>query len=315
MHSSSRSGRDVRARAARAWRRLARVCEPATLLLIASALSIGNARAEEAVAARSAEPAPWSARMPGESRIALRGAVRSEDAGGATGPIMYPAPGIAGFLAAVATHAVIVNSVRASRESKLQEEVDKGLAAYQDAIAGFDGRMLMRAALEKVRGPQLTAIEPGASFQGWVLESVPVFSVSADRRALVLDNSVVVFAPNAAGPTYQNLIRVVSSPEPEVTPDAGWTAEDGKHLREVTTELLAISLTVAVAAAQAPATNSQVVERTYRYAEGGVSRMERAQLVTPGCERIVVRTLRGYLMSMPVTSGSRSDQNCPATAQ
>jgi hypothetical protein len=40
--------------------------------------------------------------------------------------------------------------------------------------------------------------------------------------------------------------------------------------------------------------------RTFRYPEGGVEKMERAQLVEAHCGRALLRTLRGWLMSVPV---------------
>ena len=66
-------------------------------------------------------------------------------------------------------------------------------------------------------------------------------------------------------------------------------------------------------AATAPVEANSAPERTFRYVEGGKDRMERAQLVTPGCERVVVRTLRGWLLSIPVRAGANAaDPSCPA---
>ncbi|MFL6661020.1 MAG: hypothetical protein ACJ8G7_02505, partial [Rhizobacter sp.] len=48
----------------------------------------------------------------------------------------------------------------------------------------------------------------------------------------------------------------------------------------------------APAAAAAP-------HRTFRYAEGAAPKIERAQLIERACTRAVVRTLRGWLLSIP----------------
>jgi hypothetical protein len=40
--------------------------------------------------------------------------------------------------------------------------------------------------------------------------------------------------------------------------------------------------------------------RTVRYRLGGEERMERAQVLSERCDRLLIRNLRGWLMSVPV---------------
>jgi hypothetical protein len=50
-----------------------------------------------------------------------------------------------------------------------------------------------------------------------------------------------------------------------------------------------------------------------RYNEGGTERMERAQVVSEQCGQLVLRTLRGNLISVPVKSAVPGEASCPGT--
>lgn len=49
--------------------------------------------------------------------------------------------------------------------------------------------------------------------------------------------------------------------------------------------------------------------RTIRYVEGTAEKMERAQLVSEHCGRLVIKTLRGSLMSVPVKASASTGGN------
>ena len=278
------------------------------------------------VAASGPQSRGWSARLPAQDKIDYRGAVNFDAAGSGAGAMMYPVPGIAGLLVAIATHAVIVNSVRSNEKSKIQLEADKVLTPYQAALSSYDQRTLFQRALEKTRsGLARSAIEVKAPSGGrWIVESAPVFFMTQDQQALVLENTIAVFAPDSAPlPVYQNLVRVVSSAEPADDIPTRWNADDGRRLKEASAELLARSLDIAIDAAVAPAAEASVPQHTFRYLEGGHERMERAQLVSAGCGQMVLRTLRGWLMSVPIKSADAKasaascagpDAAAPATA-
>ncbi|UUZ52375.1 hypothetical protein LP419_22905 [Massilia sp. H-1] len=62
--------------------------------------------------------------------------------------------------------------------------------------------------------------------------------------------------------------------------------------------MFAQSLDIALADVQAtPGTAAPF--KTVRFTEGGAERMERAQVLSEKCGQIVLRTLRGNLMSVP----------------
>lgn len=265
------------------------------------------------VAARYADSG-WSARRPEKDSVDFRGAVNFDQAGGNTTQILYPAPGLIGLLAAVATHAVIVGATRGSERSKIQIEADNVLAPYRASLATLDHSSLFQRAMEKSAdvawSPTLTAGD-AAGGSTWVVESQPVFLMTQDQRAVILENTVAVFAPGAAvSPAYQNVMRVVSRPMPDGDVVAGWNAEQGQRLREVSSELLALSLAMARRAAVGELPAPGTAQKTFRFTEGGRERFERAQLVSRGCDRLVLQNLRGWLMSVPAQADA---EGAPAT--
>jgi hypothetical protein len=62
------------------------------------------------------------------------------------------------------------------------------------------------------------------------------------------------------------------------------------------------------------ASNNDQPFRTIRYLEGTAEKMERAQLINEHCGRLLIKTLRGSLMSVPAKAsaprGSSADMTC-----
>ena len=128
--------------------------------------------------------------------------------------------------------------------------------------------------------------------------------MTQDQRALVLDNVISVYQPGEmAKPLYQTTIRVVSQPRTEQDVEAVWKDNAGAALKAESTSLLAHSLTLALHEAGKPAADEGAPTfRTVRYREGEVEKMERAHVVSQACDRQVIKTLRGWLMSVPSPS-------------
>jgi len=149
------------------------------------------------------------------------------------------------------------------------------------------------------------------SHAGWVLTTTPTFSMTPDQRALVLDNVVNFLAPGeAATPAHTVAVRVVSSPV-QGEAEAAWNAAApaGTLLREESAQLLAQSLAIATREAQRGSAERDAPFRSMRYRQGDIERFERAQVVENGCDRVVVRTLRGALLSVPASTPAA---DCPA---
>ena len=248
-----------------------------------------------------ATDAGWSLRLPKEEKVIYRGALTSEGAsvGGFAGP--YPAPNVAGFLAAIVTHAVIADSAQARQRQQAQENADRVLSHYP-VLKEFRHNELMQKGLEKVSAGGAAKLVAAAEkpAAGWLIDSTPVFILTQDQRAIILDNAIVIYPPGAAETAaYQNVIRVVSRPQTGDDVFAFWSAGEGAALKEESAGLLAMSLDIALAEVTGTLGGENAAQKTFRYPEGGIERMERGQLVAERCDRLVIRNLRGWLMSIP----------------
>lgn len=103
-------------------------------------------------------------------------------------------------------------------------------------------------------------------------------------------------------------VRVVSSPLnlPDVA--AHLAADDAQALKATATAMFRHALGLAAREAQLRNTaatggepaSPEVATRTHRYLMGSHSRAERGQKVGESCGRVMLRTLRGWVLSAPV---------------
>lgn len=254
----------------------------------------------------------WVLRIPKEEKIAFRGVVVGEGSSALGAPALYPAPNVAGFLAGVLTHAFIISSVRDDQRSRQQEAADRILEPHKPVLDAYQHSDLMRRALAKTRiGGNKRLVGAAESAESdWLVESVPVFSMTQDQSAFVLDNAVAVYAPGgAASPKLQNFVRVVSRRQEADHLPAYWNANGGEPLREESARLLAESLDIALGVALAQSSGESGSHRTVRYYEGNAERMERGEVLGGQCDRLVIRNLRGWLMSVPVARGATATES------
>lgn len=256
----------------------------------------------------------WSLRLVKDDKVVFRGVVSLDTAGTGTGSIMYPGDaGVGGFLVAVATHGLISESAKNNQKAKLQDEADKVLLPYETILSNYKNRELMQKGLQKTSaGGRKKLIEfseiPGAE---WLVESVPVFLMTQDRSAIILVNNISIYAPDSLSTTaYQNIIKVVSEVKEGKDLVNLWTTNQGEKLKEESASLLAQSLDIAISELAGASNASNNPQKTFRYLEGHSEKMERGQLVSEQCNRVVIKTLRGGLISAPTRREANNSSRC-----
>jgi hypothetical protein len=254
----------------------------------------------------------WAWRAPApDARAVFHGVVSYDAAGGGTGAMMYPAPNAAGLLVAILTHAALNGGARSAEAKRLEEEADKVLEPFKGPIERLSPRDLQRAALERLElGATPALVEPAQEAgDAWVIETEPVFLLSQDRRALVVETVVRLYDGAAPAAALERAVRVVSPPVKAADAQAYWLQADGDRLARTSAALLAEAVRVALLDAQAPA---EMAQRTVRYVEGSGDKFERAAPLAERCERVALRTLRGAVMSVPVRAkGPSADPASP----
>jgi hypothetical protein len=282
------------------------VTAPRLVLALAALVAAGAARA-------AAPTDDWGVRIPANEPVVYRGVVNLDTAGMPGGSMLYPAVGgVGGFVAALITHGVIVETTKNSEKARLQEQADRVLQPYQAQLQDFRYPELLKLGVERLPSPERKKVlQPAEPHAGWVLTTAPLFSLTPDQRALVLDNVVGFLAPGeTARPAHTVAVRVVSAPLPGEA-EAAWNAAApaGTLLKEESAQLLAQSLAIAAREAQRGSAEREGAWRSVRYRQGEAEKIERAQVVESGCDRLVVRTLRGGLLSVPASSPAA---DCPA---
>ena len=249
----------------------------------------------------------WDLRLPKDAPVAVTGVVSFDDAGFGARPMLYPAYGVAGFLAAVAIHGAIESAAKSEQKTKMQDAANQVLAPYRDLLDHYQNRALMQEAIGRLTfGVDRKLLEDTQSAGAdWVIDSAPTFLITQDQRAFVIVDAVDIYSPTAPKVAiYRNIVHAVSNAQPEGGASF-WTANEGQKLKDTFADLYAMSIDVTMlAVADGPADNGKPF-RTIRYMEGGTERIERGQVLHEQCGRIMLKTLRGELMSVPtaITDG------------
>ncbi|MBI4998878.1 MAG: hypothetical protein HZA64_01185 [Rhodocyclales bacterium] len=245
----------------------------------------------------------WSLRLPPDAPVTYHGVASFDEAGMGTAGMLYPAPGVAGLLVGIFAHGVVMDVAKQKQKDRMQATADQVLEPYKPCLDKFTYRELLQKAIGRAKvGGEARLIEVDADAGGSTLvESVPVFRLTQDQKAIIVDNLVAIQLPGVGSDAaYRTSIRVISSPGQSTDPQAFWLANDGQRIKDESARLLAESFDIAFnEVAKVPATGSAPY-RTVRYLEGTVEKIERAQVLAEQCERLLIRTLRGNLMSVPV---------------
>jgi hypothetical protein len=281
-------------------------------LLIATV--VGAATAAEAPAAPGvllpdAQLSGFTLKLPPQQPVVFRGMVSHDAAGVQGGQMLYPAPNVGGLLVAIFAHGVAVEAQKNSQRSQMQQAADQVLAPYKEALDAFTHDELARRGLAQAAlfSPHRHVDEVHAADAGWVLESAPTFVLGQDQAVLVLENAVAIHRrgePDKA--LFQGVVKVVSDPQETTAPADYWGAEGAARLRGESVRLFAHSLGVALAQARrTPGADGP--QKTYRFPEGSSERMERGSMVTRYCNRLIIRNLRGWLLSIPQRPAGGAD--------
>lgn len=251
--------------------------------------------------------------LPAEEVVAFDGMVSYDKAGSDPYAMQYAAPNAAGFLAGLLAHALVSGSMQESERRKLREKANEVLLPYQAILADFRYPQLLADASAKIATQcskkVLTSAQSPEDGEV-VVEAHPVFSLTQDQSALVLNNWVKIRVANGTA-SYQNLLRVISGGRTLEQPVKFWGDEQGRNLKAESARLFAQSIDMALADWR-DADKKEKAFRTVRYREGGSEKMERAQVLSEQCNQIVMRNLRGNLMSVPVTDAAPASEACTA---
>jgi hypothetical protein len=234
--------------------------------------------------------------------VVYKGSMNFDTLGTNQQGMLYPAAGLAGFFAAVITHGIISESTKSHQKTKAEEAADKVLLPYQSILNDFHQKQLMQSGLEQVNANDKKRMLEfgGKSGADWFIECAPVFSMTQDQKAIILENRIAIFTKKSSTvPAYQNTLKVISQAKSEDDLVNFWKANEGEKLKEESVKLFGHSLNMILGEIAIDSESGNNPFKTFRYVEGSHEKMERGQFVSENCNRIVIKTLRGELMSIP----------------
>ena len=256
----------------------------------------------------------WSLQLPEDEKVVFKGVVNYDASGPSGSAMLYPAPNAVGLLAGLITHAIILESAKGRKKSAAQEAADKVLLPYLDVLQTYTHRELMQRALDKAVIDRPLKLLPYSEKNeaSWLIQSIPIFSLTQDQTALVLDNTILI--SQLGVPPYSNTIRIVSTAKNEPNLIQYWTANQGENLKEISAGMVADSVQIALSGVAGKLNTENTAYKTLRYFEGNTEKMERALLLSERCNRVLIKTLRGWLMSIPTIRNEAPASVCIAAS-
>ena len=199
-----------------------------------------------------------------------------------------------------------------SVEKKVIDQANLVVEKYQNYIDTFSAETIFHSIVSNLDDQYSFQIVKYSSeeniedMDGWVLHATPVFYLTQDERELVVKN--LIYFHSTEDPEKimgRNIIEVASKKLSEQEPYSKWVSDD--LMMSKAANLYALSLNLFIDDVLSRHKNESEVESTFRYFQGGEKLFERGQLVKQECGRVVVRTLRGWLLSLPYSSLRNSD--------
>ena len=291
--------------------------------LLAVAMAVPLSSTAETVALVGARPASspspvgsWTLKALPEQPVPFHGILNMDNAGMGASPMFYPGGHPFVAIAAVAAHALISSNAQAREKTQLQTAADQVLTPYREILASFKQPELQERAIALLQQRPEARVHSGAETAPAqrLVEATPMFFMTPEGSALVLDAMIAVQSVGDTEPLFQQLVRVVSRARTGDDLIAQWSANGGAALKATAAEMLAQSLQIAVAQAARPMGDQPLPHKTIRYHLGRTEVTERAQLVEQNCERVLIRSLRGELFSVPQSERARLPAGCPAPA-
>ena len=238
-----------------------------------------------------------------DEKVRFFGYVNFDGLGNGQGNMGYPGLGPGVYLVSILTHAAISESSKNSEKNKRQNQANTVLVPYRSLISDVDIQSLMNNVirdLSKGSTHKIYKYEAEEELGRWILTSIPVFYMTQDESHIILRNVVTLY--NEGDPdtvVYQNMVEVISQPVKE-DPRGFWIGNSGVEFNKVTNELLLTSFRLVNKDFRGVLTKIENKDRTFKYLLSGEKIFERGSLLATDCGRVTIRTLRGWLKSVPM---------------
>lgn len=249
--------------------------------------------------------------LPVADFVTYHGVMSLDNAGGPKAQVLYPGiGGLGGLLVGIATHGAIVEAEKSSEKARIQKDADKVIEPYRNSLGGFTYRELVEQALRgQPIGGHKKVIGAAEYGDGLVVTTHPVFFLTQDQRALILENEIRISrAESPKDDLYRNVFRIISDPRMAGDLTGYWGGDDAKPIKELSQKLFVQSLRLAISVVEGRSQPS--LEKTFRFYVGGSKQIERGRLLQQECRRLALLNLRGWVVSVPEPESEAEKPEC-----
>lgn len=249
-----------------------------------------------------------------KENVNFQGQYSYDDVGIDGGDILYPAPTAEVFIASIIVHAITANSMNNEEKTVVQKKADQVLKEYEGYLDNYEQEELIESVLASINQKYafgLVKSNTAPIDQGFVLNSQPVFFVSQDQRSIVLKHLMSLSRSHELkSVVYKNIVEVSSKRIESDDLPSYWLAND--NLPILAGQLYAESLELFLDDVLDKFENNLNKEKTFRFQQNGKTHYERGTLVKHHCGQTTIRTLRGWLKSIPseYIKGKREEASC-----
>ncbi|WP_025821354.1 hypothetical protein [Shewanella marina] len=243
-----------------------------------------------------------------QEKVELIGVVKSSSKSGNSTDMLYVGATPLDFFAGIIAHGIVAESIKNSNKNKIQENANKNIEPYINLIQDIKNSDLTRKYLVN-KPSKYTFIHYSENNinihnDSLVLEITPIFLMNENQNTLILRNLFTIFKKNQINKSlkkrkviYQNQIEVFSQ---ETTSDSiykYWTKNNGENIKTQLYNLF--SLSVNILSKQINSKGKKYTSENIQYFNGTDYTFERSQIIEINCDRIIIKTLRGWIKSIP----------------
>jgi len=238
-------------------------------------------------------PAPQAPVFRGELTV-------DQDSGGTYSPLYY-GPDLVTLATSVAVHAAFESGRQSGVTNTRQIAADEILEPYLDSIGEMNIADIIASSVQKLDvadRPVIVANEVATGSKPRV-NLYAHYQMARDQKAIALYLTGLITIDSSE--SFTHLVNVVS---PAVTgsPVEHWLGNDAQALKIETAALMAEGVRLLLADIRG-GLDAVAPRRTVRYRYGGSQVSERASVIETGCDRLAMRNLRNWVLSVPVTGG------------
>lgn len=222
--------------------------------------------------------------------------------------MLYPAATPVDFFVAVLAHAAVSESIKNSQKNSLQFEANKIIEPYRRYSDSLNNQMLISQLKDIAlsRGFTLNKYKNSQTENDFILDITPIYLLNKTEETLILRNQFLVYRKKYENKSaskkrllFQNQIEVISGNTVSGNAQDYWLKNDGENLKKEMSELFSESLDLIAKRISSPEGDNNLKYKNYRYNDGDSVVFERAITLSESCDKVVFKTLRGWLKSIP----------------